>query len=476
MDCESAGLLPLLARQAEPTGAELVAWALDRLEHGFESPSIVRLAGESQNASLSDTRPLFEKALEENRIEVPEKPELVRRYIRQLAREFPQSGRTPHQMLSFLADSVGRSNLLELELRVWFDLEDGLDLSKGEPWTEADFHNEFQSAIQRWSDWTPQKQLFVATEFVPFFANGHAATIAGNFWKRPEILAPETISWFQAADDVKILVITNRPHQSHGHALVLMHGLEGTGNSGYMRSLAALACAAGFTVHRCHMRGCGSAEAESSSKTMYHAGLTADLKLFLESLDQPTVLVGFSLGGNVVLKLTGESGAATKHLKATVAVSVPADLSACVDRLAAKENLIYSQRFLQRLRQRVIRRNQFDPKAFPLEPLPKVKTIRDFDNFYVAPYFGFGDATNYYATQSAQNFVPHIERPTLVIQAKDDPLIPFSVFQKHGWSNPHIQLLATEHGGHMGFLAKRQPRFWLDQTILDWAAYQLNIV
>jgi predicted alpha/beta-fold hydrolase len=110
-----------------------------------------------------------------------------------------------------------------------------------------------------------------------------------------------------------------------------------------------------------------------------------------------------------------------------------------------------------------------------LEHLPKIRTIEDFDDHYTARLFGFGTAANYFRTQSSNQFLERIRVPALLVQSKDDPLVPFPVFEHPAFdSNPCLTLLAVEHGGHLGFLSRGKDRFWLDGTVLDWMERNLN--
>jgi predicted alpha/beta-fold hydrolase len=273
---------------------------------------------------------------------------------------------------------------------------------------------------------------------------------------------------------VRVLVQTQTPEAPSSKHIVIIHGLEGSGESGYARSLAQAALDAGLVAHRFHMRSCGGTEAHSGS-VLYHSGQTCDLLAFLralrrESRDEAIHLAGFSLGGNVALKLAGELGERGQDLLASVcAVSVPIDLAACARRLRAPENRLYAKRFLKRLTNRIRNKAAIQPGVFRTELLSSVRTIEEFDDAFTAPGFGFGTAANYYATQSASRFLDAIRVPTLVVQAKDDPLVPFDIFDHHAFrSNPALRLLAVEHGGHVGFLARRRPRFWVDGVIIEW--------
>lgn len=249
--------------------------------------------------------------------------------------------------------------------------------------------------------------------------------------------------------------------------MILAHGLEGSGESGYMRSLAQASLEAGFAVHRFHMRTCGGTA--HLCPTLYHAGLTSDLLAVLRQFEQegrtPVHLVGFSLGGNVVLKLTGELGeSASDLIAATCAVSTPIDLSACARRLGKIDNRLYERRFLRRMCQRLISTGRYTESDFH-----GIRSIFEIDDRITAPSFGFHGAEHYYATQSSNQFLERIRVPTLVVQAQDDTFIPFEIFRHPAFDrNPRLKLIAPERGGHLGFISRDKPRFWLDGEILDW--------
>lgn len=310
--------------------------------------------------------------------------------------------------------------------------------------------------------------------FHPYFRNPHLLTIAGNFWPRSidESRFPARARIWPTEPGTSVLIHSHAPIGPSSGEVLLHHGLEGSSASGYMISMAQCLLEAGFSVHRMNMRSCGGSEALTN--TLYHSGLTQDVRAVLEQLRAehrgPRFLVGFSLGGNVALKLAGEMGEPAGALLAGVcAVSTPIDLHACVSRLGAPENALYARRFIRSLRARYRRRHAADPARFPLDGIESTRTIFEFDDRFTAKAFGFGSAPNYYATQSALGFLSGIRVPTLVVQAQDDPLIPYSIYESGALrGNPRIELLAPAHGGHLGFISRLRPRFWLDPVVRDW--------
>jgi uncharacterized protein len=305
--------------------------------------------------------------------------------------------------------------------------------------------------------------------FVPIVKNPHLLTILGNFWPRKLDFSPYAYEskFYRTEPDVQVLVQTHTPANPVGE-LVMVHGLEGAGDAGYIRTLAHAALARGFIAHRFHMRTCGGTA--HLCNTLYHAGLTSDLLAFLRATRPehpmlPIFLVGFSLGGNVALKLAGELGDSARGVLAGVcSVSAPIDLAASARRLGERDNWLYEDRFVKRMRARLLATGRYTR-----EQLAKPKSIYAIDDQITAPSFGFGTADNYYATQSANQYLDAIRIPTLLIQAQDDTFIPFSSYNHPAFTrNPCLRLIAPEHGGHMGFLSRGASRFWVDRTIIEW--------
>jgi uncharacterized protein len=308
--------------------------------------------------------------------------------------------------------------------------------------------------------------------FDPLFSNPHLSTIAGNFWRRQidETRFPAKRVLYRTDERNTVVVYEHQPPAPPRGQILLLHGLEGSAEAGYFASFAQDALVRGFGVHRANLRTCGGTE--ELCETMYHSGLTSDTKYILQQIHSgasgPVFLAGFSLGGNVALKLAGEMGP-SDILSGVCAVSTPIDLAMSVRALDRLSNRIYARRFLKRLRERVSRKSVLAPHLYSREGLQSVSSIWEFDDRFTAPLFGFGTAENYYKTQSAMRFLDRIRVPTLVIAAKDDPLVPFSMYNHPAFSsNPALTLLAPEKGGHLGFLSRSRPRFWLDGVALGW--------
>lgn len=304
--------------------------------------------------------------------------------------------------------------------------------------------------------------------FEPLFLNPDILTVLGNFWPRGFDFSryPMTRRLVRTDADTQLLVQTQTPAGEPIGEVVLLHGLEGGGDAGYIVSMAWRALQAGFIAHRFHMRTCGGTEA--LCKTLYHAGLTQDLHEFLRQLraegrDLPVFPIGFSLGGNVALKLAGELGQ-TELIQGVCALSTPIDLAACAARIGEARNRIYERRFLKRMRARLMATGRYQRHE-----VESARSVYAIDDAITAPSFGFRGADHYYETQSAARFLDRIRVPALLIQAKDDPYIPFRTYDHPAFrANPCLKLIAVEHGGHLGFLAKRPPRFWADEVTIGF--------
>lgn len=314
----------------------------------------------------------------------------------------------------------------------------------------------------------------------PLFAGGHAQTLAAYLWPRRFILRAQRrdpIRLFEVEPNVHLLARCRwQPDRLAHPTLVLVHGFEGSISSVYMLGTAEKAFRAGFNVVRLNMRTCGGTE--HLTPTLYHSGQTRDFDRVLRELRErdrlaQLFLVGFSMSGNMALRLVADYGATEfPELLGIVAVSPSLDLSACADAIERRANRLYQWSFLNSLRRRMRLKHRLHPELYDLRPLRQVRTIRDFDECYTTAHGGYRSAAEYYAMTSAKDHLSRIRRPTLIIQAQDDPLVPFDSFPHEAIkSNPHIIMLAPRSGGHVGFLATPnggEDRWWAENRIVDF--------
>jgi len=302
----------------------------------------------------------------------------------------------------------------------------------------------------------------VSEPFVPrrFLRNNHAQTLAGNFLPRESRLPPAEERLFQVEDNVQVLCHCHwQPERTGRMTVIILHGLEGSSLSQYVIGTGSKAWEAGMNVVRMNMRNCGGTE--QLAPTLYHSGLSGDIGAVARTLIeqdclQHLALVGYSMGGNLVLKLAGEWGiAAPTRLRAVAAVSPSTDLGACADAIhELKSNRMYEWKFLTGLMRRYGRKRNLFPKIYG-EPKRRPRSIREFDDMITAPYSGFSSADDYYYRAAAARVVDKIAVPTLVIHAKDDPFIRILPETRTKLEdNPHITLLEPDHGGHCAFLAQ----------------------
>lgn len=321
----------------------------------------------------------------------------------------------------------------------------------------------------------------------PWLWNGHAMTVAAAFLPRPAPrAAPSERRPFHVDGETTVVACCDRAADPHAPALVLLHGLCGSADSGYMVGTAAKGRAAGFHVVRLNMRGCG--DTAHLAPTLYHAGLTGDLACVLRELlavDRPRaiVCVGFSLGGNILLRLAAELGEdAPAELLGIVAVSPPIDLEAAADALERPGmNEFYQRHFIGELRALLCRKANLFPKRYPLDGLDRVRTLRELDDRFTAPFCGFDDARHYYRSTSPLARIPDIRVPTLVISSQDDSLVPAESFDRPELrGNRWVRVLLTDRGGHVGFLARRPSRsadgvdadrWWVENRIVQLARW-----
>lgn len=308
--------------------------------------------------------------------------------------------------------------------------------------------------------------------------NGHSMTIFAALYQRTFSALPvaEKREFHTTADTTVIGYCHWQANRLQHKTILQIHGLEGDAERHYMMGTAEKAWRAGFNVIRMNVRNCGGTE--HLTPTLYHSGLTADIKSILKILAEedhlPAIfLIGFSMGGNQSLKYAGEVGAdAPAQLKGICAISPPIDLEICSLALRETRNYIYDVRFLRGLKERIRVKEKHFPNLVDWEKLSRVQKLWDFDDVVTAPHFGFRNGRDYYTQSSSKPYLAHIRVPTLIIQAKDDPFIPFTPFQEIT-RNDYVQLLAHKYGGHVGFWHPRSngnDHYWAEQVAVDYCA------
>ncbi len=324
------------------------------------------------------------------------------------------------------------------------------------------------------------------TEYTPHprLKHGHWMTLFtwGRVRHFPS-LPPPLPRYFDVAPDARVLAHCYWQTEPRQHAtLIGLHGLEASSQAHYMRGLADKAYAAGLNAIMLNQRNCGGTEGLSAG--LYHSGLSADpravIKELLELDQLPALAVtGYSLGGNVALRLAGDYGPDTpRQVRAIVAVSPTMDLGLCVDALERRSNLIYEWNFVRNLKARMRRKDRMWPGRFDLSRLRKLRTVREFDDRFTAPHHGFQDAVDYYYRASSLRVVDRVQVPTLILSAEDDPFVPPEQFGAPAVkANQHISVQVTRHGGHCGYYARATPKFdgyWAERRAVLFAAEHLQ--
>ena len=308
-------------------------------------------------------------------------------------------------------------------------------------------------------------------------ADGHLQTIAGNFFPRPAFrltAEAETVE-VDPADGSRVLCHCHwqrEPVRATRLTVVLTHGLEGSSDSGYILGIAARAWEAGCNVVRMNMRTCGGTE--GLTPTLYHSGLSGDLgevvrHFTLQHGLQRVALVGYSMGGNLALKLAGEWGIGAP-LVAVATVCPAIDLAAGADALHQGFNRAYEWRFLRGLMARYQRKSKLFPEIYaPVEEIGAVRSIREFDNKILARYWDFRNADDYYDRAASARVVERIGVRTLILRALDDPFIRLTP-ETHAklLANPKVSLVETLHGGHCGYLSRDTGNeiHWAEATVM----------
>jgi hypothetical protein len=260
--------------------------------------------------------------------------------------------------------------------------------------------------------------------------------------------------------------------QSPGPIVLVLHGLEGSLESHYTGGILTALAAQGYRAVLMYFRGC-SGEPNRLPRS-YHSGETGDLHTIIEHIRlrhpaTPVAVIGYSLGGNVLLKWLGEQGEKAP-VKTAVAVSVPFELNRAARQLERGRSQIYQKYLLNKLRKSVTAKAPVHPPPVPLTQLADLKTFRQFDAAITAPLHGFRDVDDYYTRSSSRQYLHRIRIPALIIHALDDPFLPADAIPSDKDLGPSVTLELSPHGGHVGFVAGNHPckaQYWLEARICE---------
>jgi len=258
-----------------------------------------------------------------------------------------------------------------------------------------------------------------------------------------------------------------------GPIIIMLHGLEGSIKSSYSKGMLNALKNNGFRAVFMHFRGC-SGEHNHSQKA-YHAGETHDFNYVVQTIRQrfpsiPLAAIGYSLGGNVLLKYLGETQM-NNPLTSAVAISVPFKLNRLADRIQKGFSAVYQRHLLSQIRKKMLDKNKYIPFSLNLSKLHKIKTFWQFDGEFTAKIYNFKDAHIYYEKSSSAYYLSQIKKPTLIIHALNDPFLYVDAIPNPSDLPDNVRLELFESGGHMGFIGGGlpwRPKFWLEERVPDY--------
>ena len=311
----------------------------------------------------------------------------------------------------------------------------------------------------------------------PLLTGGHRQTILGYYLASPKHLRSTYVHHIKVSCGDKLALCENRPNRksTFQRAILFMHGLGGNADASYMLRIAQLFQNRGWITFRMNHRGCG--EGVGLARQTYHSGRSEDASaamIKIEELypDSPLIAVGFSLSGNVLLKLLGEKKEPlATNLAGAIAVAPPINLSLCAAALCQSQNRVYDLRFM-RLLKKAMRERREHFSDFPKIDFKWKMKLRDFDEICTAPLNNFKSAEDYYSKCSAKQFLSGISTPTYLLTSADDPFVPKESFDNLP-ENEFLNFNLTKSGGHMGYVsAEKTPlgtQRWLDYAVLTFA-------
>jgi len=252
---------------------------------------------------------------------------------------------------------------------------------------------------------------------------------------------------------------------------ILLHGLEGSSSSQYIRGMAKILADRDYHVVALNFRSCSG---EINKQVgMYHSGFTKDLHFFVQEIEKlydEIFICGFSLGGNVTMKYLGDHlYPLSDKIKAAAGISVPVDLRAGSIKIMEIQNRVYEKKFLGTLTSKVKLKNKLHPELIDISNLKKVKTLWDFDEYYTSSLHGFNDAEDYYRQCNSKQFLTEISKPVLIINALDDSFLPEDSYPyEAALKNDHVFLMTPKYGGHVGFTTFGTSYYWSETTVLNF--------
>ncbi len=315
-----------------------------------------------------------------------------------------------------------------------------------------------------------------------WLTNPHAQTIFPCLpwaWRRPLALRREIVELPDGDATTADWAEQSASDNSGTPLLVILHGLEGSSDSTYARTLMHAALDRGWEACVLHFRDCG--DYRNRLPRRYHAGETSDVRYFLENVaassDRPILIAGFSLGGNVLLKYLGEVGA-DSPVGGAAAVCVPLDLQACSTALNKGFSKLYQRLLIGNMRKAAARKFGPDTNAFNWDRAMAAITFDEFDDAVTAPLHGFAGKDDYYGQCSSIYFLDRIRLPTLILNAADDPFMSPDMIPSETSLAESVTLEVSDAGGHVGFIeggTPWQPRYYLPGRLLQYlGAYAGN--
>ena len=324
----------------------------------------------------------------------------------------------------------------------------------------------------------PTNSRIIASQFTPawWLKNRHAQTFYPSLpWANVPRMPLRSESLDLPDGDVTVVdwLEDGRERDVHAPLLVILHGLEGSADSSYARMLLKAAAGRRWRAAVLHFRDCG--DYRNRLPRRYHAGETNDIRYFVDKLrtdghEGPLMAAGYSLGGNVLLKYLGEIGVSTP-LDAAAAVCVPLNLHVSAEALTKGISRIYQRHLLKRMKLSVRRKFDQYTAAFDWYRAMSAKTFAEFDDAVTAPLHGFSGKDEYYDRCSSQQFLKQIERPTLIINALDDPFMTPEILPLEAELSDAVCLEISDYGGHVGFVSGGtpwKPAYYLPDRIVEF--------